>query len=241
LQNAADARFSITAAREETSIDTNRADRDRLWLSTRWTAGNVVSAATATRQRQELVVNSHVGSQRLWDAGRIVGCLLLVTLTACGGGPKASQPPPAASPLQSSPSPSAAADQQAALLTQYRTFWSSLTPVSRMPATQRRAVLAKLAVDPALKSLLAGMSTADAKGQVFYGADVPHPRVMVNPVGTTALVDDCQDSSRAGIAEKVTGRHLTVGIPRNRLSVTMKRQAGDLWKVAYVDYTKSPC
>ncbi len=124
---------------------------------------------------------------------------------------------------------------------QYRKFWDSLTPISRMPAPERRAVLAQLAVDPALKSLLAGMTQADAKGEVFYGAAVPRPTVRINPDATTALVDDCQDGAQAGIADKSTGEKKTVGVARNRVSVTMKKQPGELWKVAYVDYTKSPC
>ncbi len=110
-----------------------------------------------------------------------------------------------------------------------------------MPASQRRALLEQLAVDPALASLLAGMSQADAKGEVFYGAAVPRPTVRINPDATTALVDDCQDGTEAGIADKATGEKKTVGVARNRVSVTMKKQPGQLWKVAYVDYANSPC
>lgn len=110
-----------------------------------------------------------------------------------------------------------------------------------MPAAKRRAELAKLAVDPALKSLLAGMVTADRKGQVLYGANLPRPTVKVAPDGGTALIDDCQDSSKAGVATKSTLKPVTAGVARNHVSVTMKRQAGDLWKVAFVSYTKTPC
>lgn len=173
-------------------------------------------------------------------ASGLAGCLLLVGAAACNGGGSAAQP--RASTSESSPVASPTpVDEQVALLAQYRKFWASLTPVSRMPAAQRRDVLAQLAVDPALKSLLAGMRNADAKGQVFYGADVPRPTVRINPDATTALVNDCQDSSKAGIAEKATGKRLTVGTPRNRVSVTMKKKPGELWKVAYVDYAKSSC
>lgn len=138
---------------------------------------------------------------------------------------------PAASPV----------DEQAALLAQYRKFWASLTPISRLPEPERQPALAELAVDPALKSLLAGMRQADIKGQVFYGMNVPRPEVRINPDATTALVDDCQDSSNAGIAMKETEERVTVGVERNHVSVTMKKQPGGPWKVAFIDYAKSPC
>jgi hypothetical protein len=147
------------------------------------------------------------------------------------------------SPSFSAPStpPASPLDEQAALLDQYREFWSSLTPISRLPEAERQPALAELAVDPALKSLLDGMRQADTKGQVFYGTNVPRPRVRINPDATTALVDDCQDSSNAGIAVKETEERVTVGVERNHVSVTMKKQPGGPWKVAFIDYTKSPC
>lgn len=147
------------------------------------------------------------------------------------------------SPSFSAPSTPVASpvDEQAALLLQYRKFWESLTPISRLPETERRPALAELAVDPALKSLLDGMRQADAKGQVFYGTNMPRPEVRINPDATTALVDDCQDSSNAGIAVKETQERVTVGVERNHVSVTMKKQPGGPWKVAFIDYAKSPC
>lgn len=102
-------------------------------------------------------------------------------------------------------------------------------------------MLTELAVDPALKSILAGFVEADAKGQVLYGANVPRPTARINPDASTGLVDDCQDSSKAGVAERSTGKRVTVGVARNHVSVTMKKQTGGLWKVAFIDYAKSPC
>ena len=188
-------------------------------------------------------------SATLPASGRQRGALLtiaasaavVVGLAGCGNDATkaraSEQPPSAVTSVNPSPTP----DEQGLLLAQYRKFWSSLTPVSRMPAAERQAVLAEVAVDPALKSLLHGMSQGDAKGQVFYGADVPRPTVRINPDDTTALVDDCQDSSHAGLIDKASGKRLTVGVARNHVSVTMKKQPDDLWKVSYVDYSKSPC
>jgi hypothetical protein len=147
------------------------------------------------------------------------------------------------SPSLSAPSTPAGSpvDEQAALLDQYREFWESLTPISRLPEAERQPALAELAIDPALKSLLEGMRQADTKGHVFYGTNLPRPKVRINPDATTALVDDCQDSSNAGVAVKETEERVTVGVERNHVSVTMKKQPGGPWKVSFIDYTKSPC
>lgn len=171
----------------------------------------------------------------------LAGSLLAAGLAGCSGdanGNSVNPPSTATTTPSITPTP---VDEQAALMAQYRKFWASLTPVSRMPAAERRSVLAELAVDPALKSLLFGMTQADAKGQVFYGAPIPRPTARIHPDGTTALVRDCQDGRQAGLAEKASGKRLTVGVVRNHVSVTMKKQPGEQWKVAFIDYAKSPC
>ena len=174
--------------------------------------------------------------------GAALGVALLAGLTACSQDARGVAAPTAASSPAGAPSSSPTpADEQEALLAQYRKFWASLTSVSRMPAAQRRVVLAALAVDPALKSVLYGMSQADLKRQVLYGANLPRPRVRINPDSTTALVDDCQDSSRAGVADRATGRRVTIGVTRNHVSATMKKKPGELWKIAFIDYAKSAC
>ena len=110
-----------------------------------------------------------------------------------------------------------------------------------MPAAARRAQLAKFTLDPELKSLVAGMSATDRKGQVYYGADRPRAtQASISPDGTTAVVNDCQDSTHSGLASRASGEHLTVGVARNHVVVTMKKSSG-VWKVAFVAYTKTPC
>jgi hypothetical protein len=136
------------------------------------------------------------------------------------------------------PSPSV---EQAAILSQYRLFWSSLTPVSRMPAVARRGELAKFTVDPELKSLLAGMLSTDKKGDVFYGAHRPRAAsASLSADGFTAVVNDCQDSTQTGLARRSDLAPLTKGVLRNHVLVTMKKSAGT-WKVAFVSYSKTPC
>lgn len=203
-----------------------------------------MSASPSTllaRGRHELASAPRGARRARTSVGVLLG-LLMSGLAGCAGeAGGAATPSPALSRSALSSPTASPVDEQAALLAQYRKFWESLTPISRLPEADRQAALAELAVDPALKSLLEGLRQADTKGQVFYGADVPRPEVRINTEATTALVDDCQDSSNAGIAVKATEEHVTVGVARNHVSVTMKKQPGGTWKVAFIDYTKSPC
>ena len=102
-------------------------------------------------------------------------------------------------------------------------------------------MLAPYAVDPELKSLLRGMATADRKGQVFYGEDKPRPRLLrMSTQQSAAVVDDCQDSSHSGLADRKTGQRLTVGVTRNHVVVTM-HLTDAVWRVAFVSYSKTKC
>ena len=167
--------------------------------------------------------------------------VLVTSLAGCASDADGAATPAASSSVPSTPS-SAPVDEQAALLAQYRKFWESLTPISLLPEPQRQPALAELAVDPALKSLLAGMRANDDAGEVFYGAHVPNPEpVPISPDGKTALVDDCQDSTGTGLASRSTREPKTRGVPNNHVNVTMKKSSDGVWKVAFVAYTKTPC
>ena len=56
-----------------------------------------------------------------------------------------------------------------------------------------------------------------------------------------AVIEDCQDSSEAGVADRHTGRHLTRGSQRNHVSATMRRAPDGEWRVAYISYPDTPC
>lgn len=171
----------------------------------------------------------------------LAGCLLTALAVGCtSDGAIATGPGSPPSTTTPSPSP-AAVDEQQAILGQYRKFWASLTAVSRMAPAQRREALTPFTTDPELKSLLAGMVATDARGQDFYGADVPRARAAsLSPDGTRAVVNDCQDSSHSGNADSHTGQKLTVGVARNHVVVTLIQKAG-IWKVYFVSHTKTPC
>jgi hypothetical protein len=195
------------------------------------------SCGAATRPRTKMLL---VRFRR--SLGLAAAIPLGLSLAAgCNGGDGGItvQSPPSTS---TSPTPTlTATSEQAAILGQYRSFWASLTAVSRMPAAQRRAALEKYTVDPELKSLLAGMLKSDGKGQVLYGANLPRASLAtIGPDGLKAVVNDCQNSTKAGIARKADLAPLTRGVARNHVVVTMQKSA-DVWKVYFVSYTKTPC
>ena len=102
-------------------------------------------------------------------------------------------------------------------------------------------MLAKYSADPELKSLLRGMASADSKGQVFYGRNMPRPRILRSSLDQGVIVvDDCQDSSHAGLADRKTGKRLTVGVARNHVVATLHQLAGT-WKVVFVSYSSTKC
>jgi len=178
--------------------------------------------------------------------GALLACLgtagVLLSAGCSGSASGVAQPftpPPSAT---SSVSPSPTPSSRTLVLTQYAAFWSHLTAVSEAAAADRRQMLSAFATNPALNSLLKGMATADRKGQVFYGQDLPRPRLTrLSDQDGVAVVDDCQDSSHSGIADKSTGRHLTVGVSRNHVVVTMHRGDDGQWRVAFVSYTRTKC
>jgi hypothetical protein len=200
-----------------------------------------MNASSPPRPPRRRPAQAHCGKPaRRLVTSLLVGSLSLLSLSSCSDDANGSAAPTATP--SSMPSPTATPiGEQAALLAQYRNFWASLTPIQQMPAASRRSALAEFAVEPALSSLLAGMATTDAKGQQFYGANVPRAsQAEVTPDGMRAVVDDCQDTSQAGLAEKATGNRLTVGVPRSHVVVTLQRTGG-VWKVSFVSYPKAPC
>lgn len=176
-----------------------------------------------------------------WRTGLAVGSVIAGLLGGCSSGSKPAGVGSSPTTGTSSWASASVPDQRALLLAQYRGFWSSLTAVSRMPAPQRREVLSAVAIDPALKSAVANMAELEAKGQVLYGSNQPRPTAKISPDRFTAVVDDCQDSTHAGVATKKTMAPLTVGVARNHVVVTMKKLDGGDWKIAFIAYTKTPC
>jgi len=172
-----------------------------------------------------------------------------VTLVACASNnikTVAPQPPSTSlTPLPPPPPPagttSPSTDTNQAVLSQYRHFWAALPAVSGAPPQDRRALLEPLAVNPELDSLLNGMAKQDSAAKGIYGQNVLSPRLQSSGQTSIAVVTDCQDSSGSGVADRKTGRHLTVGVKRNPAATTLHQGADGTWRVAFVAYGGPSC
>ena len=162
-----------------------------------------------------------------------------VTTSAGPSGGTASSPPPTSNSTSVKPTDTS---ERSSLLLQYRSFWRALAPASTSSLSQRKQLLRRVAVDPELGSLLAGIARERTRGRAFYGVDVPRPKIeQLSTEQSLAVVDDCQDSSGSGVIELATHRKLTKGTVRNHVVVTLHREADGLWRVAFVSYPKTPC
>lgn len=172
-----------------------------------------------------------------------VGLGFALLAVGCSSGSAVARDPRPDSPIPSaSASPSPIASETAQILSQYSAFWQSLTPASRVPTLEGRQLLGRYATNPALRSLLSGIAAQRAKGHVYYGHDGLRPEVEgLSAVSGTAVVNDCQDSTRAGLQDVASGRKLTVGTARNHVVTTMHRASNGTWMVAFVSYPKTPC
>lgn len=197
----------------------------------------VTAAARGGNRRRRAGCNSAA-------AGLALAAAAAVAMTGCSSSSNLADPLPSRSSLSpssvaASPTPTSAA---AAALAQYRAFWAALTPTSKAPAGERRAMLAPYAADPELKSLLDGMRRADSQGEVFYGADVPRPTVQtISTARGVAVIRDCQDSSHAGNAKRGSGTRVTVGVARHPVVSTMHLLPDGKWRVVFVSYPDGSC
>lgn len=164
----------------------------------------------------------------------------LVVVSACSGGSVDTQKPPVAtsSPAQLDRSNSVT---EQAVLAQYSRFWKTLTPAARAAATTRGRMLAAVAADPELSSLLRGIANDLRQGRTFYGFPVVRATVvMVSVARGVALVRDCQDATHTGDAKVSTGELLTRGTAHTLVVSTMHFVAG-AWRVAYVTFPRQQC
>lgn len=191
--------------------------------------------------------------RNLHNASIILPALCLALLSGCNqdAGVIAQQPtaePSTPSPSASSsafgggngsqsptPRPSSIESQAAAVIKQYRTFFNSITPLSRAKPKARYEAMKKLAVDPELSQVMGAMAAATQAGEVGYGQYVLRPKIQ-KLAGADVTLLDCQDSSGVGRMNLASGRKVTVGRKNDYAQVTMKRGDDEVWRVATVGY-----
>lgn len=139
-----------------------------------------------------------------------------------------------AAPSASSTTSSTTAEKSA-ILSQYKAFFASLTPLSKVEANTRYKAMRKLATDPELTRVMGGMAASTKAGEVGYGDITVRPEITAMN-GSTAEIKDCQDTSTHGRKKASTGQKITVGRKNDLAKVTMKRGDDGIWRVAAVEY-----
>lgn len=171
--------------------------------------------------------------------------VVAVVVVSCDRSSPAAKAPTTAS---STPTPVASAGSatervdRAAVEVAYRRYWVlSRVFDQQYPESQWRRVLGEVVAEPHLSLVLARARTQHRDGIKLYGQVIPRPTVLPINGAVVATVRDCQDASRAGQADAVTGRPRTVGVPRNSVLATLHRGPDDAWRMYSIDYPGTKC
>ena len=103
-------------------------------------------------------------------------------------------------------SPQESADR-AAIEAQWNKMWQVYAALPHTPESERQALAAQVAVDPALSNLLTDANTLNSKGWDTYGqftSRISWPQPVDGKA--TAVIADCQDASQAGSLETSSGK-----------------------------------
>jgi hypothetical protein len=151
-----------------------------------------------------------------------IAAALALSIAGCGGQAAVALPRKTSLPAVPAASPGpgrtpAVSDQVVAAYTGY---WQALgQALDARNAAAARAILAPFATPALIPSLVSGLETDWARGEIQYGAPVPHI-LSVQVTGDKATVHDCADFSHAGV-QTTTGQLVgSLGNPRvNMISI----------------------
>jgi predicted small lipoprotein YifL len=157
----------------------------------------------------------------------VPGAGLALAVAGCGGQGPVSLPHKssgAAVPVALTAPPQTAAQQVVAA---YNGYWQALGQAldTQSPA-KAGVILASHATAASVSSLIRGFETDWTRGEVQYGAPVPHI-LSVRITGNHAAVHDCADFSHAGVQNARTGQVVgSLGSSRVNMISTLVRTHG---------------
>lgn len=132
--------------------------------------------------------------------------------------------------------PPAEADDRRAIESQWLKFWDTNLRITDVPPDELEEVVAAVAVYPVKTGLVEAARKARLAGQLNYG-DISH-RIFWNvPIGTSgeAVIGDCQDQSRAGSVDSVTGEKSKPGGSQLNYRGFFRKGADGIWRVSRVE------
>jgi hypothetical protein len=160
-------------------------------------------------------------------AALLPGAGLLLAVAGCGGQAPVALPQKsagAAVPVALAAPPQSAQQQ---VIAAYNGYWQALgQALDTQNAAKASAILASRMTAANIPSLIQGFETDWARGEVQYGAPVPHI-LSVRISGNHAAVHDCADFSRAGVQNARTGQVVgSLGSSRVNMISTLVRTHG---------------
>ena len=177
------------------------------------------------------------------------GVTFVASLAGCGASaPSVSLPPRQSSaPAAASPSVAAATASKQAVIDAYLAFWPASDQAEKTGnADAAQAILAPY-VDPNyIGYMISGMQSAWTKNEVNWGASVEHIQSVTvgtfNSGAQTAVVKDCQDDSRDGLASAQTGVLVpgTLGAAHQELYASLSLVSGH-WVIEQVTFVGDTC
>jgi hypothetical protein len=181
-----------------------------------------------------------VASRRGGTARNGLLTALLLAVAGCGGQAAVALPHKSAGPGPAAlADPSVSPEQQ--VTAAYTGYWQAVgQALDTQNAGRAAAVLAPYAAPATIASLVQGFETDWARGEVQYGAPVPHI-LSVRITGDHAAVHDCADFSHAGVQNARTGQVIgSLGSSRVNMISTLVRSRGR-WLVGSQTPVVSAC
>jgi hypothetical protein len=160
-------------------------------------------------------------------AALLPGAGLLLAVAGCGSQTPVALPHKSAgtvAPVALAAPPQSAQQQ---VIAAYNGYWQALgQALDTQNAAKAGVILAFHVAAATIPSLIRGFETDWARGDVQYGAPVPHI-LSVRISGNHAAVHDCADFSRAGVQNARTGQVVgSLGSSRVNMISTLVRSHG---------------
>ncbi|MGW1680095.1 hypothetical protein [Saccharopolyspora sp. NPDC002376] len=131
-------------------------------------------------------------------------------------------------------------DERAEVERTYRDFWRITRNTTTDRSAEWEAEVRQLTTPELADQITARARDQLASGVRLYGAVVAHV-TSVEVTGDRASVQDCQDASRAGQADAVSGAPKNVGIQRNPVHATLSKGTDSHWRVDRIEYPGGEC
>ncbi|WP_182884219.1 hypothetical protein [Microbispora sp. H10885] len=125
----------------------------------------------------------------------------------------------------------------------YSEYWKTLTTAGRSSPEEARSLLKRYVNGPYLDHLVAGIRQMDEQGREPYGEVIPRVK-EVRVGGKHAEVIDCQDTSKAGMADRRT-HQLIPGTIKANSTANIKAELGQSsdgrWRVVGLSIREAAC